>query len=103
MEFKGTKGKWYIGPDLFGFGRNLIMTNKGVTFICDVYKREGSGFEEDHKYNAQLIAHAPEMLEHLNKISNFIELNKDKNYMIELLNREVPGLSELIKSATEIK
>ena len=43
-----------------------------------------------------------EMLEMLNKINDFIQENKSKNYMIELLNREVPNLEQLIKEATEL-
>ena len=59
MEFKGTKGKWYnetnVSVSIFH------PTNIGqriCTVIC------GEPTEEDFA-NAQLIAHAPEMLEML--------------------------------------
>lgn len=100
MEFKGTKGKWYIGPDLFGLGRNLIMTNKGGTFICDVYKREGRGFEEDYKYNAQLIAHAPEMLNIINEFVVMFEGVLNEGTDSYILHKKA---KELIKSATTHK
>ena len=41
-----------------------------------------------------------ELFEMLIKVNNFILANKDKNYMVELLNRDVPELNNLIKQST---
>ena len=41
-----------------------------------------------------------EIKETLIKISNFIEANKDINYKIRLLEREVPDLQNLVKKLT---
>ena len=41
-----------------------------------------------------------EVTEALIKISAFIELNKDINYKVRLLDREVPNLKDLVKKLT---
>jgi DNA-binding Lrp family transcriptional regulator len=46
--------------------------------------------------NAKLISKAPEMLEVLKKVSQFITENEDKNYMVRLLSRDVPEIEKLI-------
>jgi len=94
MEFKGTKGKWYnetnVSVSIFH------PTNIGqriCTVIC------GEPTEEDFA-NAQLIAHAPEMLEMLNKCSEFLtKVQAPKTSAIYLSNE----IEQLITKATTIK
>jgi len=57
MEFKGTKGKWEIKK--YSNVTNLWI--KGDEPVCTI----NSSTDEEAKANAQLIAHAPEMLEML--------------------------------------
>lgn len=92
-EFKGTKGKWEINDST-----KIVI---GKQPICDVWHFGLINIDEA-KCNAKLIACAPEMLEVLNKINIFIIENKDKNYMIKLLEGEVPEIEQLIKKATEL-
>ena len=42
-----------------------------------------------------------EAIEALKKIHYFIKLNKSKNYMIALLDREVPNLKSVVKNLTK--
>lgn len=96
-QFKGTKGKWKLANNEYGYYtsvRNLDDTRK----VC--VSRVNNQIESNA--NMVLIAHSPELLEALIKVNNFISENKDRNYMIELLSREVPELSDLIKRATTI-
>jgi len=93
-EFKGTKGKWECV--------NLESTYKTDYMFIEA---DGIGigtvwYRYDQEANAKLIACAPEMLEMLNKINDFIDKNRYKNYMVELLRREVLGIEQLIKKAT---
>ncbi|SEG75383.1 hypothetical protein [Sphingobacterium lactis] len=63
MKFKGTKGSWY--------------RNTESRIVSSVYSENKESLihisgrnNEEAKANAQLIAHAPEMLEMLDKIYN---------------------------------
>ena len=65
-EFKGTRGKWY--------------RNTESRIVSSVYSRNeqklihiSGGNTEEKKANAQLIAHAPQMLEMLNDIKDCLE------------------------------
>lgn len=109
-EFKGTKGKWGVEYD---FNRALsshtlkVIGNKENVLhgemICFIRSCRKNNFSQSCKADAQLIAHAPEMIEALIKVNEFINENSDKNYMVKLLDRELPGLNELIESATNLK
>lgn len=95
-EFKGTKGKWKVverEKTDYAPKTNEIQFGDDGECVAEFVEND---------YDAQLIAHAPEMLESLIKVNNFIIENKDRNYMIELLTREVPELSDLITRATTI-
>lgn len=102
-EFKGTKGKWKI-KDI----KSTLETeiNSSEYRIAKVKHYKGKNFndpiEKEAKANALLISKAPELLEALIIAHKFIEENKLKNYMIELLNRQLPNLEQLIKEATEL-
>lgn len=106
MEFKGTKGEWVIskrnielqtledGSEVFD-AIDIQCDNKNIVLVpTDWSKQEAES-------NAKLIAQSPNMLSLLNKINYFIKANKDKNYMVELLYREVEELDDLITKATE--
>ena len=90
-EFKGTKTEWELlkGTSLLG-----VQIGKTIFGISNI--------TEETKANALLISKAPELLEALIIAHKFIEENKLKNYMIELLNRQLPNLEQLIKEATEL-
>jgi len=104
-EFKGTKGKWEVNNEpsngLIDSNRAFnISSDIGLVDICAVWKDVSNNLKESEA-NAKLIATAPEMLQMLQKINYFINVNKDKNYMIELLSREVKDIEQLLKKATE--
>jgi hypothetical protein len=83
-EFKGTKGKW----ELFRQDDDIyIETKSGNAAICLIVG--GAGLEQD-KANALLISKAPEMLDKLKDIKDY--LGSDKRQEVE----------QLIKEATEL-
>ena len=106
-EFKGTKGKWLLNPLTNPTNPDYycLYTKSGsfltVQHIGTISKKYNDNPEET-QYNALLISKAPELLEALIIAHKFIEENKLKNYMIELLNRQLPNLEQLIKEATEL-
>lgn len=76
MEFKGTKGKWYV--EYNGYYNEVLSTSnsyegrvfKASTLLHDLSApgvADLSNSEED-KANAQLISCAPEMLEMLERV-----------------------------------
>lgn len=97
MEFKGTKGKWEV-MKVYGLGTPFIVyVNDETIFQCYNSKQEN-----DAQANAQLIASATEMFEMLKKVNDFIIENKNKNYMVALLKREVPEINELLTKITTL-
>jgi len=97
-EFKGTKGKWYLQEYTDAY-TNIIRV-KTDTHDGIYLGSSSQNPNPEYRANAKLIACAPEMLEMLNKINDFIDKNRYKNYMVELLRREVSGIEQLIKKAT---
>lgn len=88
MEFKGTKGKWIV--DKSGY----ITTNGGLCIMVgnDCISVVGDGNpHQPIKANALLISKAPEMLEMLKDIKDY--LGSDRRTEVE----------QLIKEATQIK
>ena len=94
MEFKGTKGKWYLRENFC-----TIASNKN-NLLARVYDAKGNALhpeiEQDFevvKANALLISKAPEMLEMLNLLleggDSIPEWKKEK-------------AKQLIKEATEL-
>ena len=67
MEFKGTKGKWYLSNS------DTILRSENGSEICD-YSGYKTAVEED-KANALLISKAPEMLEMLNECYKYFNIN----------------------------
>lgn len=111
MEFKGTKGKWFVidGWDENGKGSfpSIVMHGteehyrksygrNGITINCSHDQKV-----ESLMANAQLISCAPEMLDMLNKLRKEVDFGysawgNDKGYIIS------EELEELIKKATTI-
>lgn len=59
MEFKGTKGKWYLQEYTDAY-TNIIRCDDGVhktLYIASTSQCTNS----EERYNAQIMAHAPEM------------------------------------------
>lgn len=70
-NFKGTKGKWFLKEKSDGCS---TISGEGWEDFCEINTvTDGSDFENKFynisKANAQLIAHAPEMLELLNDLA----------------------------------
>lgn len=102
MEFKGTKGKFSVKTCYYSKPIIKIENENREVFAVVPFRDNYVHLHSYEMSNALLISKAPEMLEMLVKIKSFIDDNKDKNYMIELLNREVSDLEQLIKQATEL-
>lgn len=105
MEFKGTKGRWVLSSSENLNGRLLFVIQNAFydSKPSDLLIHITSFSEvEIQKANALLISKAPEMLEMLKKISEFIDGYENVNYWARLLQREVPEIKQLIKEATEL-
>lgn len=109
MEFKGTKGKWFISE----IGEpNKHNNNTG----CHIFSVEGSddcGFIEmwfgdnfqcrnknESLYNAQLVSHAPEMLEKLSLCK--VMFSKGKRLTTTDMSIMVDEIKDLLTKATTI-
>lgn len=91
MEFKGTKGKWFIDTELnhinkYGSKVRVISSDNDEHMI-EIY-----GNKDEDDFNAQLISCAPEMLEML---QYFVDEN-----MLSITGEEMA--KQLIKKATEV-
>lgn len=89
MEFKGTKGKW--GVKLHD-GKYWKVINENNETICNINSRSTLKIKEENA-NAQLISHAPELIDALHEIVCAFENNA---------LTDVSFAKELIKSATEV-
>ena len=85
MEFKGTKGKWYITKD-----NNVFSDGKMI------FAHQSNFNNEETKANALLISKAPEMLEMLELILN--EKGLEQIVHANLIH----NAKQLIKEATEL-
>lgn len=112
MEFKGTKGKWYLQPYTDAY-TNIIRCDNGKGFdtLYLVSARRDSCKEE--RYNGLLMSKAPEMLEELhetiidlkilkNQISDALKTNHLFEGMPELIDGWINRKTKLIKEATEL-
>jgi hypothetical protein len=96
MEFKGTKGKWFIDNEeshimTNGIYCNVISTEKTIS-LADVY-----GDDEEAQANALLISKSLKMLDFINRISAEMLRNDfvlDEKWYVQA--------EQLIKEATEI-
>ena len=102
MEFKGTKGKWYIenlhAPKEGKYPAfEIDISTETEENMCTVWYAEL--FAEEAKANALLISKAPEMLEML---IGFVERWDFVNPHL-FYNAEIEQARQLIKEATELK
>lgn len=66
MEFKGTKGKWYLQEYTDAY-TNIIRCYNGIhntLYLASTSQCTNS----EERYNAQIMAHAPELLDMLRYI-----------------------------------
>jgi hypothetical protein len=84
MEFKGTKGKWYINR----WG-NVTSENEEVAYM------PSATFNEINAANALIISKAPEMLEMLTNTKTYLEQTQGNSAVLE-------DIKKLIKEATEL-
>lgn len=85
MKFKGTKGKWKVLHD-------RVATLEGEITICKIEQ-----YNEEDEADALLISKAPEMLEMLENINEY--LLADGSLKAHSYQGEV---EKLIKEATEL-
>jgi hypothetical protein len=90
MEFKGTKNNWSVTEIKKGLGEGIHISCGKKFFLCKINKHEDCFTIEEAKANAQLISCAPEMLEMLEDVKDY--LGSDVREKVE----------QLIKKATEI-
>jgi hypothetical protein len=99
MEFKGTKGQWYIDTELeymneYDVKVRVISSDNDEEFV-NIF-----GNNEEDEANALLISKAPEMLEMLIEFVNMFEGVLNEGTPSFLLHEST---KQLIKEATELK
>jgi len=116
MEFKGTKGEWYVSKDCNVFSK---LVEERVKNHKDAFVRISTDGEiakcwtdlydntiipdEEGKANAQLIASAPELLEALNEQHKFLIYCRDNMKVSRpVFNQKALRLEKLIEKATKI-
>jgi hypothetical protein len=97
MEFKGTKGKWYLQEYTDAY-TNIIRSDNGKGFNSLFIAYTPQYPSKEVRYNAKLISKAPEMLEMLVKMINEFDAEHATHYGFELCYEA----KQLIKEATEI-
>lgn len=97
MEFKGTKGKWKLANNDYGYYtsvRNIDDTRKVcVSRVNDIVESNA---------NMLLISKAPEMLEMLNKFVEKDLFNYEQGEPSESYFQYMNEAKKLIKEATEL-
>ena len=92
MEFKGTKGEWYV----VGSEPAEIATDKKS--ICFVGIQDYFNKDIEQRANAKLIAAAPELLDALLETDKDLCILWAQMLELEETNPRAEGLSDLIKS-----
>jgi threonine synthase len=92
MEFKGTKGKWYLQE--FTDAYTNIIRVKTETSDAIYLGSSSQNPNPEYRYNALLISKAPEMLEMLKELKDRLEYYND--------TVSVNEIEQLIKEATEL-
>ena len=115
MEFKGTKGKWKVITE--DDGHAVVLVDEGWAFGRTYIAQEIRQGYDEGKYDALLIAHAPELLQKLRSILFMSEergvagctygdtdmSSTDVVYGYNLALENVKeGIEELLKRATGI-
>ena len=93
-EFKGTKQNWRLEQSLFYETDKVVLSDHRA--ICRI-----SIEDEESKHNALLISKAPELLNTLQDISNFITDN-GIDRIKELEDYYLNKINRLIKETTEL-
>jgi hypothetical protein len=109
MEFKGTKGKWYVGDDcniISEIVEERIRTHKHPLHIDGEIAQCWQDFddntilpEEEAKANAQLMATSPELLEALKELLNTCPCDPDITVEFWEANEKA---QQVIEKATKI-
>ena len=101
MEFKGTKGQWFIDySEQYMNGSNVlctpISTNQNIN-LCDVY-----GDDDTAKANTLLISKAPEMLKMLKELVKSADDMFNNGEPSETYYQLINKTEKIIKEATEL-
>lgn len=101
-KFKGTQEKWDLQEERFIWGR----MNSLLAEIHPTFTREDNAFfnkmTEEHKYNAKLMAEAPNLLEALNELIIGYEKIWKKNYKHAILTPEYRNAKKAMRQAITI-
>lgn len=104
MEIKGTKKGWKLNDtdnEIFGKENNYHQISAGYGYYDNNNHKSGFCIQAFiSKENAQLIAHAPEMLEMLHKIALVLEMFNPPSKQVAL--NWSKKINQLIKQATTI-
>jgi hypothetical protein len=99
MEFKGTKGKWELKKNEYGYNTSVFTDNSQnpnpFRTICVSRVND----QEQNNANLLLISKAPEMLEMLKDLCNVISCYEQQTASIS--NNKLKA-EQLIKEATQI-
>lgn len=105
FEFRGTKGEWLFKPlEYLGSitcEKYEVYSEGNEHWICIVQKK-GIIEEKEGKANAQLIAHAPQMFEMLNKFLEIDLFDLERGEPTESYYQYCEQAKQLLKSATNI-
>ena len=102
MEFKGTKGKWYVSQPN---GKSICAETDNPLGYEVVVVQDGfmSKYDQKAKANALLASKAPEMFEMLSHIScNTDQICNDSGMGYIIDYDDMDRLRALIKEATEL-
>lgn len=99
-NFKGTKGQWFVDGEHITTGYDSLSET-----ICDInpnteYPSVHERSVLESKYNAQLIAHAPEMLEKLSLCK--VMFSKGKRLTTTDMAIMVDEIKDILTRATTI-
>jgi hypothetical protein len=94
-EFKGTKGKWELKNNEYGYNTSVFTDNSQNPFRTICVSRVND--QEQNNANLLLISKAPEMLEMLKKCKEYFLLKTDAKS-----EERADAIGQLIKEATQI-
>lgn len=100
LEFKGTKGDWFIDEEESHLMTNGVYCNvissENVIDIADVY-----GDTEESKANAKLISNAKNLYYALHEINIDLKILKTNFIQIEKVDSKAEGMIDLIQKWIE--
>lgn len=94
LEFKGTKGKWYLQEFTDAY-TNIVRCDNGKGFETLYIGATGHNTDPKTRADARLMAAAPDML---NALTNLIETYEEKG---QLLSYDVNIARQAISKALE--